>query len=199
MGAKLNRVLIVDVEATCWKTPEEQGTKPNEIIEIGTCFLELKTGNINTPHSYIVKPQHSEVSKFCTELTGWTQADIDKGQDISKVISYIEQDLQLSKHHLWFSCGEYDRIKLSSYGIPFDGSASLCGLYGISEKQNIFARMRAHINIKTLFALKYKLSREMGMARMLSHIGETLEGKHHNGMADAMNIAKIVRNVFQTP
>jgi inhibitor of KinA sporulation pathway (predicted exonuclease) len=36
----------------------------------------------------------------------------------------------------------------------------------------------------------------MGMDRMLQHIGEKLEGRHHNGADDAANIAKIVRKVL---
>lgn len=191
MGAKLDKVCVIDVEATCWQTPEEQGDQPNEVIEIGICLLELKTGSILDAAGYVVKPRFTKVSPFCTELTGWTQEQIDAGQDIEDTLKCITADYNISRHHIWFSCGEYDRIKLGS-----EGTASLGGLYGIKRDVNPFASMRAHVNIKTLFAMKHKLPREMGMARMLGYIGEPLEGRHHNGKDDAVNIAKIVRNVL---
>lgn len=192
MGANLSRVFVVDVEATCWETPEEQGDQPNEVIEIGICALELKTGRIIDPSGYVVKPRRTKVSEFCTKLTGWTQAAVDEGSDIVDVLPAIVADYGITKNHVWFSCGEYDRIKLGSS----DEAGSLRSLYGVQRADNPFAFMRAHMNIKTLFAMKHHLPREMGMARMLSHIGEKLEGRHHNGCDDAMNIAKLVRHVL---
>lgn len=191
MGANLNRVLIVDIEATCWSTPEEQGSQPNEVIEIGMCALNLKTNAIEDARSYAVRPRFSNVSEFCTELTGWTQAQVDAAPPVEEVLRRIQDDYGITRHLVWFSCGEYDRVKLAS-----TGPASLHGLYGVRPEDNPFALMRAHYNIKTLFALKHRLAREMGMARMLSHIGETLDGRHHSGVDDAINIAKLVRHLL---
>ena len=191
MGAELNYVFVADVESTCWETREEQGSRPNEVIEIGICVLEMKTGNILDASGYVVKPRYTTISPFCTQLTGWTQEAVDAGSDIMDVLPTIQRDYGITKNHVWFSCGEYDRIKLASAG-----RASLGELYGIPHNDNPFAFMRSHINIKTLFALKHKLGREMGMERMLHHIGEKIEGRHHNGMDDAYNIAKIVRHVL---
>jgi inhibitor of KinA sporulation pathway (predicted exonuclease) len=191
MGAELRYVFVADVEATCWETKEEQGDQPNEVIEVGICVLETKTGNILDPSGYVIKPRFTKVSPFCTKLTGWTQEDVDAGADIHDTLRAIAADYGITKNHVWFSCGEYDKIKLGC-----DGKASVGGLYGVRRDANPFAYMRAHMNIKTMFALKHKLDREMGMDRMLAKIGETLEGKHHNGCDDAFNIAKIVRNVL---
>lgn len=190
MGAALDRVLVVDVESTCWETHEEQGNKPNEVIEIGICELIVETGEIRNPTSYIVKPRFSEVSQFCTNLTGWTQAEIDEGQDIADALSAVKSDFSLTKYNIWFSCGEYDRVKLGTFG-----NGSLADIYGFMIGSSIFDQMR-HTNIKTLFALKYKLRKELGMAAMLKRAGLKLEGRHHNGADDAYNIAKLVRQVL---
>jgi inhibitor of KinA sporulation pathway (predicted exonuclease) len=192
MGAELNFAFVVDVEATCWETKEEQGAQPNEVIEIGICVLELKTGKILDPSGYVIRPRHTKVTPFCTQLTGWTQEDVDGGADIVDTLSAIIADYGITKNHIWFSCGEYDRIKLTST----DEAGSLGRLYGIRRSDNPFAYMRSHVNIKTLFAMKHKLQREKGMEGMLNMIGEKLEGRHHNGMDDACNIAKIVRHVL---
>jgi inhibitor of KinA sporulation pathway (predicted exonuclease) len=190
MGARLDKVFVVDIEATCWETRTEQGSMPNEIIEIGICTLDVRNGKIDDISSYVVKPRFTKVSPFCTTLTGWTQEAVDEGADILPTLAAIQQDYGMTKDHIWFSCGEYDRVKLG-----VDGGGSLRMIYGINRDQTMFAQMR-HFNIKTLFGLKYKLSKEKGMQGMLVMINEKLEGRHHNGADDAANIAKIVRKVL---
>jgi inhibitor of KinA sporulation pathway (predicted exonuclease) len=190
MGAILNKVFVVDCEATCWETKEEQGSRPNEIIEIGICELDVKTGIISNCSSYVVKPRFTTVSPFCTQLTGWTQEDVNGGADIGDTLNAISKDYGITNEHIWFSYGEYDRIKLGS-----DGKASVGGLYGITRWHNPFAQARYN-NVKTLFALQLRLGKEVGMDKAINMIGETLEGRHHNGADDAWNIAKIVRKVL---
>lgn len=190
MGADISRVFVVDVESTCWSTKEEQGTKPNELIEIGICVYHPLSGIIGDVASYVVRPRFTEVSAFCTELTGWTQTDVDGGLDIAEALSRIGKDYQITKDNIWFSCGEYDRHKLSGRG-----RGSVFDLYNI-QRNNPFDLMRSHVNIKTLFAMKHRLRREVGMPSMIKMIGETLEGRHHNGADDAANIAKIVRHLL---
>lgn len=197
MGANLTKLFSVDIESTCWNTPEEQGTKPNEVIEIGICVLNLKSTNAKTTitdkRSYPVKPKFTEISEFCTLLTGWSQAEIDKAPPIEEVLARIMADYRMTKNHIWCSYGEYDRVKLSS--AP-EQSGGLFDLYGIQRDANPFAQFRAHYNVKTLMALKERLPRELGMARALAHYGIELEGRHHNGADDAFNIAKILARVL---
>ncbi len=191
MGAALDRVFVVDVEATCWETREEQGIQPNEVIEIGICELNKVKGIIDVS-SYVVKPKYTKVSPFCTQLTGWTQEAVDEGADMASTLLAIREDYKITKDNVWFSFGEYDRIKLSSY----TEMGGVLELYGIGRQHNPFAQMRAHFNIKTLMALKEGLSKEMGMDRALKFYGLTLDGRHHNGADDAANIAKIVSRVL---
>ena len=202
MGANLKTTFIVDVEATCWTTDpdqpwsEQQNGRPNEVIEIGIVALNLKDMGILQQASYLVKPRRTAVSKFCTELTGWTQQDVDGAPDILEVLSSIRRDFNITRHHTWWSYGEYDKYKLSSE----PGNGSLFDLYGtISQEfpQSPFSQMRAHFNAKTLFAMKHNLQRELGMARAMNFLNLPLEGRHHNGLDDAVNITKIVKNILR--
>jgi inhibitor of KinA sporulation pathway (predicted exonuclease) len=193
LGANLTRILVVDIESTCWETPEEQGNKPMEVIEIGVCELRVKSREIVNKQSFPVRPQFTSVSPFCEKLTGWTQAEVEKAPPIDAVLLEIQKAYGITKHHVWTSFGEYDRVKLSS---DRDQEGGLFKLYNIERENNPFSFMRAHYNIKTLMALKEGLDRELGMARALNFYGEKLEGRHHNGADDAYNIAKIVRRVL---
>jgi inhibitor of KinA sporulation pathway (predicted exonuclease) len=188
MGANLKHAFVIDVEATCWATREEQGDRPNEIIEIGVAQLDLREGQVVVRSSIAVKPRFTKVSAFCTELTGWTQADVDEGLDIVEALEAFKFEYNPTRDHVWFSYGEYDRIKLSSV----TGKAGLNGLYGIKREENPFDLMRGHFNAKTLMALRFKLDREMGMDKALKYLRIPLVGRHHNGADDAYNIAQIV-------
>lgn len=191
MSALLDIGFVVDVEATCWDTREEQGSKPNEVIEIGVAVLEYATGKVIDRASLVVRPRMTQVSPFCTTLTGWTQeAIMEQGKDIARVLKEFKAQFKPKPEHVWYSCGQYDKNMLSSKSQKGVGA-----LYGIQTDVNPFDIMN-HVNIKTLFAVKHGLKKEIGMDRMLQMMGATLEGRHHNGADDAFNIAKIVKHVM---
>lgn len=182
---------VIDIEATCWDTKEEQGSKPNEVIEIGVAVYEYATHSVIDRASLVIRPRMTTVSPFCTELTGWTQEQLlDQGKDIARVLREFRETYKPGPEHIWYSCGQYDKNMLSS-----NTQKGLNALYGIKADVNPFDIMQ-HVNIKSEFAIKHKLKKEIGMDRMLQHIGATLEGRHHNGADDAYNIAKIVKDVI---
>lgn len=191
MGANLNKTFVVDVEATCWDIDNgEKPQGPNEVIEIGIVAMDLRDGSVMQKSSYVVKPRFTKVSPFCTRLTGWTQQDVDQAPDIEDVLGTITSDFGITRNHTWWSCGEYDKYKLSSD--PYLGG-SLGELYNLKvTTQNPFSFMRAHYNIKTLLAMKMKWKREKGLDASLQALGLTLDGRHHNGADDAANAAKLV-------
>ena len=61
---KYNEIIVVDLEATCWDTPEEQAKFTSEIIEVGICVLNIFTGEITKTAGLIVKPRQSKISPF---------------------------------------------------------------------------------------------------------------------------------------
>lgn len=199
MGANLSTILILDVEATCWETDpdhaggELQGDQPQEVIEIGAAALDVKTRSVYQIASIVVRPRHSQVSRFCTALTGWTPAAVaEQGVDIVDALARLQHDFKLTRHHVWGSYGEFDRCKLSSRAGPGD----LRHLYGLDAAVNPIDQLRAHLNIKTLMALKHSLRRELGMAAALRFYGLELVGRHHSGRDDAVNIAQLASRVL---
>jgi len=180
MSKNLDKIVVIDVEATCWqgKNPAEQ---TNEIIEIGICVLETATGERIAKDSIIVKPAFSTVSDFCTELTTLTQADVDKGITFKEACQQLRKQY-LSQQYTWASYGDYDRRQFErecrdkSVGYPFGTS---------------------HINVKNLLALTQIWEKEVGMATALDKLGLPLEGTHHRGVDDAWNIAKILAGLIR--
>ncbi len=77
MGRKLDKIIVVDVESTCWMGEPPIG-QMNEIIEVGVSTIETSNLSIIGKDSYIIKPRFSKISDFCTELTGITDTMLRK-------------------------------------------------------------------------------------------------------------------------
>lgn len=181
MARLLDKIVVVDVEATCWEGKLPEGMV-NEIIEIGLCLLDVETGEVSDNRGILVNPERSTVSPFCTELTTITQEMLDQsGIPFKEALSILRNDYQTGSR-AWASFGAYDlkqfQRQCAEVGLPYPFGPS-------------------HINVKTTFALKQKLKREVGMAGALKILEIPLEGTHHRGVDDANNIAKILWHIMQ--
>ncbi len=180
MQKKYDKIIIVDIEATCWEGSQIE-KKENEIIEIGVCLLDVQTHEISENIGIIIKPENSEVSEFCTKLTTLTQSQVDKGISLKEGCEILEKKY-LSKSRIWASYGAYDLNQFNKECL----------------KKNInYPFSQNHINVKTLFYLKNKLKKEVGMAEALNISNLELEGTHHRGIDDSKNIAKILIQILK--
>lgn len=179
MSKKLDKVIVVDLEATCWRGHPPPGEEV-EIIEIGICLLDVQTGERVEKESILVYPEKSTVSDFCTELTTLTQWQVNQGVTFRKACKILQKKF-LSKQRIWASYGNFDikqfKHQCLERNVPYPFSTS-------------------HINIKTLFGLKCKLNKEIGMMRALAHLGIKVEGTHHRGVDDAWNTALILSKLL---
>ncbi|MBN1310611.1 MAG: exonuclease domain-containing protein [Anaerolineae bacterium] len=179
MARLLDQILIIDIEATCWDgpTPSDQ---EGEIIEIGLATLDIATLKPLEKRSILIKPERSTVSPFCTQLTTLTQKQVDQGISFGAACDLLKKDYH-ARSRTWASYGDYDRRQF----VRQCEARQVANPFGPS-----------HINIKNLFALVYRLSREVGMAQALKHLDIPLEGTHHRGIDDAWNIAHILARLL---
>lgn len=171
-GRSLN---VIDVEATCWEGEPPPG-QVSEIIEIGLCVVDTFTRTRAERHRLLVRPERSEVSAFCTRLTGLTAGDLRGG------LSFAEACRVLGREHRagsrpWASWGDYDRKQFERQ----------CRASGVPSPFG--AR---HTNAKAEFSRAHGLPRRLGMAQALEYAGLPLEGRHHRGDDDAWNIGALV-------
>lgn len=181
MAKKLDKIIVVDVEATCWNGNPPEGMT-NDIIEIGICLLDVKTGEITENRGIIVTPARSTVSAFCTELTTITPEMVAaEGMPFKDALKILKTEYD-AQSRVWASFGAYDLKQFQrqctelGVGYPFGPS---------------------HINVKSLFAVKQKLNHELGMSGALDLLGLPLGGTHHRGVDDARNIAKILYEIIK--
>jgi inhibitor of KinA sporulation pathway (predicted exonuclease) len=173
-------VLVIDLEATCWKGQPPEGMY-NEIIEIGIAVVDFKTKEVIESESIIVKPKFSEISYFCTELTTITPELIEEQGILFEEACKILKDKFKSQKRLFLSWGKYDYNQIQAD----------CKLHGLD-----FPMGREHYNLKPLFSLKHGLSHDLGVDTALEHLGLEFEGTHHRGVDDAKNIARILKTML---
>jgi ERI1 exoribonuclease 3 len=178
----LDYYLVLDFEATC---DEGKQPFPQEIIEFPVIKVNgrtLETEDIF--HTYISPEAHPILTPFCTQLTGITQDKVDGQPTLSQALNdfhswlgrngLLESDVSFS----FVTCGDWD-LKTMLPGQAKYFNISLPGYFN------------TWINIKKVFQ-KVKGVHPKGMPDMLTRLGLNLDGRHHSGIDDSRNIAKIL-------
>jgi inhibitor of KinA sporulation pathway (predicted exonuclease) len=172
MAISFNKVLVVDVEATCQLPVGEI----QEIIEIGISEVDLEKMKILRSESIMVKPLSSKVNNFCTFLTGHTPEAVDKGVSLKEACEKLVTEWN-SKNMLWISQGNFDREIFRSN----------CILYGVQ-----YPFGPNHMNIAQIFSIFTGRAKQLGMKKQLNVLGLELEGRHHSGVSDSFNISRVL-------
>src|SRR3954466_6588965 len=117
MAQRLDEIVVIDVEATCWQGPPPPGEQ-QEIIEIGVCRLEVPTLARGARDSLLVRPTRSTVSPDCTALTTLTAQQEGTGVPPAGRVGpgrrSAEAAAALASGHgtrqrAWASWGDFDR------------------------------------------------------------------------------------------
>jgi inhibitor of KinA sporulation pathway (predicted exonuclease) len=180
LSKRLDHILVVDIEATCWNGETPHG-QTSDVIEIGVCPVEVSTLTRLEKRSILVRPERSTVSEFCTNLTTLTQEQVDTGIRFAEACKLLDKEYR-SGERVWASFGDYDRKQIERQ----------CKETGVR-----YPFGPRHINVKTLFALVRGLPHEVGTAQAVEMIGRTMEGTHHRGADDAWNIAGVLIEVLK--
>jgi ERI1 exoribonuclease 3 len=173
-------VCILDFEATCWKNSND-----HEIIEFPSILLKWETDKITEVSriQLFVKPKsHPIVSKFCRELTGITQEQVNAGIDLKSALDthkeWIKKHCKINEVTI-VTCGHWDLRTMLQKDLKNNGL--------VLDSDSIYKRF---VNIKDLH-LKITNERARGMLSMLDYFELDLEGRHHSGIDDCHNISRI--------
>ena len=171
-----DKIVVIDLEATCDEPrPQWRG----EIIEIGVCLLDVQSLEITKPKGILVKPQNTPITAFCTKLTTLTPELIEReGTSLFSALVTLQDEYKINQR-TWASWGDYDRKQLV--------------LECESKRMGFPGEFSTHLNLKSIIALEYGWRRENGLDRALEAFKMKLEGTHHRGVDDAVNIARVYR------
>ena len=180
MAGNLDQLLVIDIEATCWQEGKSPPGQEPEIIEIGICVLDIPSGEPVETQSILIKPEYSEITPFCTELTALTPAKLERGVTFDHACQILRRKYR-SRSRVWASYGDFDRRQFKKQ---------------CQNRDILYPFGPTHINVKYLFAMMYGLPHEVGMLRALELSALTPEGRHHSGVDDALNTAVLLSRLL---
>lgn len=189
MPLRCENLVVLDFEATC-----RPGAPPvpQEIIEFPSVYVSLRDRAVVDSFESFVRPlHHPELDPFCTELTGIEQSDV------ATAPPFVEAQ---AAHLAWLS--KHGLLELESDGSPrfvfvtcgdWDLSTMLpaqCAASGgsITDLPLVYRRW---CNIKRVYGAVLHREKGLGMPAMLAGLGLELLGRHHRGIDDCHNIARI--------
>lgn len=185
--AKIDYYLVLDFEATC---DDKKPPIPQEIIEFPVLKVNATTMETEaTFHSYVQPTVHPKLTPFCTQLTGITQEMVNGKPPLLEVLDMFDQ--WMAKEGLlnddvnvcFVTCGDWDLKTM----LP--GQCK-------HLRVDVAPYFKKWLNIKKAFS-KIRGSRAISMVDMLNKLGLTLDGRHHSGIDDSKNIAKILKELLK--
>ena len=168
-----------------------------EIIEFPVVAVDvtsLQVHSQDTFHKY-VQP-FNMVTEFYTNLTGITPCMLENQPKLSEVLALLEKWMCergfTTSNSMFVTCGDWDLDRM----LP-----SECRRLGLKYSKCL----QQWINIKELFLYLNgeqrsgkRKRKKPDMKEMLNILGLELDGRHHSGIDDCYNIAKILVHLLQT-
>lgn len=187
MPNNIERVLVIDLEATCWENKTPPLGESSEIIEIGICVLDIRTKTVEKPVSIYISPVASTLSEYCKNLTGITPKMVYKsGVTFTKATDRLVNKYG-SKNKAWASFGDGDMEMFETQCL-------------VNDIEYPFGK--TYFNVQTLFSMKNQITKmDTGLTSAMSISGLEFEGRAHSGAVDAYNTAILLGKLLwnETP
>lgn len=176
--------LVVDLEATC---DDQGGIEANqmEIIEIGAVMIDGRTFKCKGEYQTFVRPVMFPIlTEFCKTLTSIKQTDVDAAPTFPTAFTDFSSWMKSYQALIFCSWGDYDRKQIEQD----------CIRHGLLNPMPV-----THLNVKRLFAERFKIKKRPGMKSALTLVGLDLIGLHHRGIDDARNIGRLLPYALGVP
>ncbi|KAJ8391846.1 hypothetical protein AAFF_G00084620 [Aldrovandia affinis] len=165
-------LIVIDFESTCWRDKNNYG---QEIIEFPAVLLNTANGKIDSEfHTYVQPQEHPILSKFCTELTGIQQAQVEAGVPLQICLSQFTrwiQTMQQEKNIVFIKEKEYAPTgHLCAFVTWSDWDLGVCLQYECKRKQVCKPDiLNSWIDLRATYKLFYHRNRKdlMGPYRIL--------------------------------
>ncbi|GMR50830.1 hypothetical protein PMAYCL1PPCAC_21025 [Pristionchus mayeri] len=186
-------LVAIDIEATCEAETNDINYQ-HETIELPAVLVDCNTFTIIDKFRTYVRPEiNPQISAFCTKLTHITQADVNAAPFFPEAWARLME--WMSRH------GMMGDDKDASFAIVTDGPNDVQHFLQRSFLQynmTIPHEFRHFVNVKRIFenqGKEYRLTTKgdgrTSISKMCEKLGIEMEGTAHEGIMDAINVAKI--------
>ncbi|XP_029006723.1 ERI1 exoribonuclease 2 isoform X3 [Betta splendens] len=198
-----SHLIVIDFESTCWR---EKTNYSQEIIEFPAVLLNTSTGEIESEfHTYVQPQEHPILSKFCTELTGITQRQVEAGiplqiclSQFSRWLQHLQREMGLvfpsSQHR---SSEPSPSQKQCTFLTWSDWDLGVCLQYECKRKQlHKPDVLNSWIDLRSTYRLFYD-RKPKGLNGALQDLGIQFSGREHSGLDDSRNTAKLASRMMR--
>ncbi|XP_003761499.1 ERI1 exoribonuclease 2 [Sarcophilus harrisii] len=189
-------LIIIDFESTCWNDGKRHYSQ--EIIEFPAVLLNTLTGEIESEFQTYVQPEeHPVLSKFCVELTGIKQAQVDEGVPLKICLSQFCKWIQVIQQQkkIIFAPSVRDNsasdVKLCAFVTWSDWDLGVCLEYECRRKQlrkPVF--LNSWVDLRATYKIFYR-RKPKGLSGALQELGIEFSGREHSGLDDSRNTAHL--------
>lgn len=183
---KVDYFLVLDFEGV--NNKYHGGPDIMEIIEFPVLKVNAQTFETESIfHSYVQPTIHTQLNPVCTEITGITQSMVDRQPTLPEVLKNLDDWMRAENlvekgvTTCFVTCGDWD-LKT---GLPVQ-----CKY----QKLDYPDYLRKWLNVKDVF-LALTGIKGYSMKTMLRDLELELDGRHHSGIDDTKNIAKILKTL----
>jgi len=168
------KIIVFDLEATCWEG-RENAYKWREVISLGACILDLKTLEISDKFHMVCKPERTEISEYCTRITGITKEQVENAVDFEFMCKSI-----------------MDKFNTKSYPCAAWGNDNDFLRYECRDKDCKYPFSNEYINISLLYSVLTGKGHNNGLERSLGELKYEFEGEKHDPYWDSVNAARVL-------
>lgn len=179
-------ICVIDLELTCWDDGNESvdDRKEREIIEIGVAIIEnrKKYKDISSFNRVVRPIKHTQLSKYCIDLTSISQKEVDEALTLKTVVDDLLKDgvLPNPREFVWAAWGDdakwlQQELTLKGSSVEFDPRV---------------------LNLKVYQKLRGK-SCGLKEALRLARIDQELPA--HRALPDAISTAKLLKYMRLRP
>ncbi|XP_026158474.1 ERI1 exoribonuclease 2 isoform X1 [Mastacembelus armatus] len=196
-------LIVIDFESTCWR---EKNSYSQEIIEFPAVLLNTSTGETESEfHTYVQPQEHPILSRFCTELTGITQMQVEAGIPLQICLSRFSrwlQNLQLERGVVFpnkqqRSSAPSPSLKLCAFLTWSDWDLGVCLQYECKRKQlHKPDVLNSWIDLRSTYRQFYD-RKPKGLNGALQDLGIQFSGREHSGLDDSRNTAKLAARMMR--
>lgn len=169
-----DKIIVFDLEATCWEG-RDNAYKWREVISLGACILDLKTLEISDKFHMVCKPTRSEISEYCTRITGITKEQAECAVDYEFMCKSI-----------------MDKFKTKSFPCAAWGNDNEFMYYECRDKDCKYPFSNEYVNISLLYSVLVGRSHNNGLERSLAELGLKFDGEKHDPYWDSYNAARVL-------
>lgn len=172
---RTDRLLVIDLELTCWEDEVPPEGEHPDIIEVGIAEVNNEDLSVLRSGRFLVRPERSRLDGFCSGLTGISPDELTRnGRPFREVCRSIDREWA-PRHKTWAAWGK-DRLALEE-------AASFHGI------TNPFSA--SHIDLGHLYDLFSGARQRVGLRAAMESLGLEPEGEQHRAEDDAVGAAQV--------